>query len=367
MAAQYYRGDKTFQTLDKTAVGLSNVDNTSDANKPLSNAENSALALKADTTTLALKANLASPTFTGTVTVPTPTSGTSAANKSYVDSLVGVTATDLNIPTTTSLSVGTIRQNGTRLIHTYGSSNLFIGLGSGNYSTTGGGNITLGGANLVSNTTGQENLALGISALQNNTTGDSNTASGRYSLVYNTTGSSNTAIGVASLLSNTTGSSNTAIGTSSLFSNVTGSNNIGIGAAADVVANNLTNAIVIGSTATVNASNKIRLGNTLITAFDCQVALTVTSDIRTKGSIEDLNQGLAFVNSLRPVSYEMNSDPSKKTYYGFIAQEVQAALPKDTSIVSVVGKHSDNTDLLGVRYQDLIAPLYKAVKSCRLV
>lgn len=31
--AQYYRGDKTFQTLDKTAVGLANVDNTSDATK----------------------------------------------------------------------------------------------------------------------------------------------------------------------------------------------------------------------------------------------------------------------------------------------------------------------------------------------
>lgn len=33
---QYWRGDKTFQTLDKTAVGLANVDNTSDANKPIS-------------------------------------------------------------------------------------------------------------------------------------------------------------------------------------------------------------------------------------------------------------------------------------------------------------------------------------------
>ncbi len=32
-AADYYRGDKTFQTLNKTAVGLSNVDNTSDATK----------------------------------------------------------------------------------------------------------------------------------------------------------------------------------------------------------------------------------------------------------------------------------------------------------------------------------------------
>jgi hypothetical protein len=45
-SAQYYRGDKTFQTLDKTAVGLSNVDNTSDANKPVSTAQQTALDFK---------------------------------------------------------------------------------------------------------------------------------------------------------------------------------------------------------------------------------------------------------------------------------------------------------------------------------
>jgi hypothetical protein len=42
-SSQYYRGDKTFQTLDKTAVGLGNVDNTSDANKPVSNSTQTAL------------------------------------------------------------------------------------------------------------------------------------------------------------------------------------------------------------------------------------------------------------------------------------------------------------------------------------
>jgi trimeric autotransporter adhesin len=46
---QYYRGDKTFQTLDKTAVGLGNVDNTSDANKPISTATQTALDAKQDT------------------------------------------------------------------------------------------------------------------------------------------------------------------------------------------------------------------------------------------------------------------------------------------------------------------------------
>lgn len=57
--AQYYRGDKTFQTLNKTAVGLPNVDNTSDLNKPISTATQTALDLKADKSTSAysIKAN----------------------------------------------------------------------------------------------------------------------------------------------------------------------------------------------------------------------------------------------------------------------------------------------------------------------
>lgn len=47
-SADYYRGDKTFATLDKTAVGLGNVDNTSDANKPVSTATQTALDTKTD-------------------------------------------------------------------------------------------------------------------------------------------------------------------------------------------------------------------------------------------------------------------------------------------------------------------------------
>lgn len=49
--SQYYRGDKSWQTLDKSAVGLPNVDNTSDANKPVSTATQTALNGKASTTT----------------------------------------------------------------------------------------------------------------------------------------------------------------------------------------------------------------------------------------------------------------------------------------------------------------------------
>jgi hypothetical protein len=45
---QYWRGDKTFQTLNKAAVGLGNVDNTSDASKPISTATQTALDAKVD-------------------------------------------------------------------------------------------------------------------------------------------------------------------------------------------------------------------------------------------------------------------------------------------------------------------------------
>jgi hypothetical protein len=54
--------------ITKSMVGLGNVDNTSDANKPVSSATQTALDLKAD---------LASPTFTGTPLAPTASSGSS--------------------------------------------------------------------------------------------------------------------------------------------------------------------------------------------------------------------------------------------------------------------------------------------------
>jgi hypothetical protein len=48
VTTQYWRGDKSWQTLDKTAVGLPNVDNTSDASKPISTPTQTALNLKED-------------------------------------------------------------------------------------------------------------------------------------------------------------------------------------------------------------------------------------------------------------------------------------------------------------------------------
>jgi len=52
---QYFRGDKSWQTLDKIAVGLGSVDNTTDLNKPISTATQTALNAKADASTVGNK------------------------------------------------------------------------------------------------------------------------------------------------------------------------------------------------------------------------------------------------------------------------------------------------------------------------
>ncbi|MFZ2452689.1 MAG: DNRLRE domain-containing protein [Methylovulum miyakonense] len=73
-------------TLKTTHIGLGNVDNTSDANKPVSTATQNALAGKA---------NLASPTFTGVPVAPTATAGTDTnqlATTAFANNAAGVHA-----------------------------------------------------------------------------------------------------------------------------------------------------------------------------------------------------------------------------------------------------------------------------------
>ena|GEM_PF-7041169 len=66
--SQYWRGDKSWQTLDKSTVGLGNVDNTSDANKPISTATQTALDGKTDKSTLTTKGDIYVATAAGMVT-----------------------------------------------------------------------------------------------------------------------------------------------------------------------------------------------------------------------------------------------------------------------------------------------------------
>ncbi len=76
--------------ITKTDVGLANVDNTTDANKPVSTATQTALDLKAP---------LANPTFTGTVTLPANTISQSMMSDDSVgtNEIVGLAVTEAKI------------------------------------------------------------------------------------------------------------------------------------------------------------------------------------------------------------------------------------------------------------------------------
>lgn len=91
---QYFRGDKTWQTLDKTAVGLANVDNTADLNKPISTATQTAFNSKAD---------LLSPPLAGTPTAPTAIAGT---NTTQIATTAFVTNAALGISNNAVLITG---------------------------------------------------------------------------------------------------------------------------------------------------------------------------------------------------------------------------------------------------------------------
>ena len=95
-----------------------------------------------------------------------------------------------------------------------GNNNIFLGLGTGNTTTTGNTNIGLGSEALAQVTSGAGNYAAGRAALYGLTTGQSNFAMGYYSLLSLTGGAYNIGIGNNSLQSVTTGVSNVAIGVS---------------------------------------------------------------------------------------------------------------------------------------------------------
>lgn len=182
--------------------------------------------------------------------------------------------------------------------------NTAVGSHSLFFNTTGYNNSANGYQSLYNNTTGFSNTANGTNSLYNNTDGHFNTSNGTYSLYSNTTGSNNTAYGYQSLYNNTTGNSNTANGFFTLYNNTEGNNNtvIGfrsgfdinngnfntlIGAYANVRNSNLYNATAIGYDAKVDASDKVRIGNSRVTAIEGQVAFSFPSDARFKYDINN--------------------------------------------------------------------------------
>ena len=251
--------------------------------------------------------------------------------------------------------------------NTWANFNSAFGSNSLTYNSTGQHNSAFGYKSLASNTTGEQNSAFGDECLNYNTTGSNNSVFGMDALYINSIGTDNSVFGVGSMGNSTQGNSNSAFGRGSLPSNSTGSYNSAFGQ--DALSSNTTgsNNIAIGYNAAVpsgTADNQVRIGNTSITYAGIQVAWTVTSDRRLKSNILNSNLGLGFISKLRPVSYTRNNDKDQKTEYGFIAQEVEELLrSNEAENTGMVSKDGEGT--YSLRYNDLIAPLVKAIQELK--
>jgi len=261
-------------------------------------------------------AALASPSFTGTVTISTLVAGsnsypTTVGSANQVLATNGSGTLSWATPSTTATAysgvlpvanggTGSSTQNFVDLTtaqtvagaKTFSSNASFNGQTIGKGNATGGENLAVGTGAMNGASTGVRNTAIGNSAMQNyvGTSFDNNTSVGYANLKGMTTGSGNTSVGAESMMALTTGTENTSVGNQSLI-NTTGNNNVGIGKRAgqtistgsqntiigtdsDVATNSLSNATAIGYGAIVSASNKVQIGNAAVTNVKTSGTLT---------------------------------------------------------------------------------------------
>ena len=282
-------------------------------------------------------------------------------------------------------------------------------------TNNGSSNTSIGANSLYNNSTGIYNTASGYNALNGNTTGNYNTANGMEALYKNPAGNGNTANGFQAIyfFNGNTGDQNTAIGSYALSNALTSSyntafgsgagsgaiffmgwNNTLIGAQTKANAAGIFNTIALGESALSSASNQARIGNSFITSIGGYVGWSNISDGRVKKNISENVPGLAFINMLKPLTYNLDLEAADKiiqrpankdkdgniimampfetaariqkeqiVYSGFIAQDVEKAAKELSFDFSGVDVAKNDNDLYGLRYAEFVVPLVKAAQQ----
>lgn len=274
---------------------------------------------------------------------------------------------------------------------TTGQYNVLNGYQAGYSLTTGSSNIAIGNAAGDSITSGYDNICIGEKAGDAITVANNTVCIGKYTMWFGggtecvaigqyalkrTTGNYNVAVGASAGAQLTSGIRNTAVGDMALSNttnvDMTGSNNTAIGDSAGRYSGHLTGSyngsdgIALGRDAYLSASNEMSLGNSAhITAAYTAVAFATRSDERQK-DIEDMDLGLDFVTKVTPIKYKWKADAEasdKDSYfYGFSAQDVKANLPTDDAY-SMHRTQGDEDGVQNLTYNEMIAPLYKAIQE----
>ena len=276
--------------------------------------------------------------------------------------------------------------------NTTGSENSAYGAYSLSLNTIGYNNTAIGRDALYSNTSGSNNVATGLDALYYNKIGSQNTALGNFALNFNNE-NYNTAVGYYTLRNTTASEFNTAIGYNAGHTYDNGYNNVFVGANTDVNGAGYYNVIAIGQGTICTASSQVTIGNSATDTYRAYANWTNISDGRVKKNIKQNVPGLAFINKLAPITYNLDLDAADKIiqyqrkdstgkiiplskiendarlakekilYTGFVAQDVEKAAKSLNYDFSGVDAAKNSKDLYGLRYAEFVVPLVKAVQE----
>jgi hypothetical protein len=368
--------DKIATGINKSKVGLNNVENTADLDKPISTATQIALDAKVSSSTystsIALKAPIESPTFSGTV---------SGITKAMVGLGSVDNTSDLGKPVST-LTQAALDNKASKDSTSFSKDILInevrVGRGPNNLDNT-----VLGKLSLNRNTTGNGNTAIGYNALINNTTQEFNTAVGNYALNSDPlkVGSHNVGIGLQTLRYNEAGNNNVAVGNFALYSNGVGSNNTALGFSADVSNPSLTvsNSTAIGSNALVSTSNTIQLGDANVTRINTSGTLyagaiqntPIGTISPTTGKFTDLTvtgNTVGLTKSMVGLSLVDNTSDLSKPISTLMQTALDTKVSSSTLSNSLSTKEnstnkSTDTDLGGSNPSDDLYPSQRAVKA----
>jgi trimeric autotransporter adhesin len=278
--------------------------------------------------------------------------------------------------------------------------NVAVGHGNLNVHTLGNENTAVGADVLGLDISGYENTAVGSSAMGNNSVGFQNTAIGVYSLLFNKSGHSNTALGHNALAADTGSNSNVALGLSAGDNFMNGNENVFVGAFANAANANFSNTVAIGYGAEVTASNQVRLGNFFTASIGGKVAWSTVSDARFKTNLQNNVPGLAFINQLKPLTYQLDNEAlylftnknlmkqltadtsaeakaklyhilqganvitkDNTVYSGFLAQDVATTALHMGYQFSGVDAPKNEDDAYALRYSEFVVPLVKSVQE----
>ena len=237
------------------------------------------------------------------------------------------------------------------------------------------------------------NVSVGESSMRELNSGIGNTTCGAATMYLLTNGQENTAIGSDALNQLKAGAWNTAIGGSADIISDTGYGNTTLGYFA-ITGYNSSHSMALGYHAATSADNQVRVGDFNITSIGGVVDWSVTSDARVKKNIKSNVPGLAFINKLNPVTYNLDLDAADKfmhaartktldgkvmqpsaqdvaakkiqeqvIYTGFVAQDVEKVAKSLHYDFSGVDAAKNTKDLYGLRYAEFVVPLVKAVQE----